>query len=167
MIYAMAHQATRKEVDTKMSADNTFSIVSSSVSETERCGFELARSLHGRSFVALYGDLGMGKTAFVRGMAKALCPDAAVQSPTYTVINEYKKGGRSVLVHVDAYRIRDDDDLYSTGFYDCAEYEDCVMAVEWCENIPFAVPRDAITVKIEPLGDTQRRITVEGSDISL
>lgn len=144
-----------------MSENNTLTVVSHSVSDTEHCGSELARSLHGQSFVALYGTLGMGKTAFVRGMASALCPTAAVQSPTYTVINEYKKDGRTVLVHVDAYRITNDDDLYSTGFYDCADYDNCVMAVEWCENIPFAVPENAITVKIEPLGESERKITVE------
>ena len=76
------------------------------------------------------------------------------------MINEYKKNGRTVMCHVDAYRITDDDDLYSTGFYDCADYEDCVMAIEWSENISFALPDNSIKIIIEKLGDSKRKITV-------
>jgi len=123
--------------------------ISESAEDTERLGKRLAVALGDQRFVAFYGTLGAGKTAFIRGMASVLCPAAPVQSPTYTIINEYKQDGRTVLVHVDAYRVNDDDDLYSTGFYDCMEYENCVCAVEWCEKIPFAVPEDAVRVTIE------------------
>lgn len=137
--------------------------ISSSCSDTEKIGERLARTMKDGGFVAFFGDLGAGKTAFVRGMGKVLCPEASVCSPTYSVINEYKRDGRTVLCHVDAYRINDDDDLYSTGFYDCADYPSCVMAVEWSEKIPFAVPSDAVRVTIERIGETERRITVDGA----
>lgn len=136
--------------------------ISSSCADTEKIGKKVAEVLKNGGFVAFYGDLGAGKTAFVRGMGQYLCPDAAVCSPTYSVINEYKKNGKTVLCHVDAYRINDDDDLYSTGFYDCADYPECVMAVEWSEKIPFAVPKDAVRVTIERMGESERRITVDG-----
>lgn len=131
--------------------------------ETEKIGQRLASVLNGRYAVCFYGDLGAGKTAFIRGMGKVICPDADVCSPTYSVINEYRKNGRTVMCHVDAYRITDDDDLYSTGFYDCLDYENCVTAIEWSENIPFAVPDDAVKVTIEKLGESKRRITVQNA----
>lgn len=164
-------------------------IYTESVSETEAIGAKFAKALGGRRFVAFYGTLGAGKTAFIRGMASALCPAAPVQSPTYTIINEYKNGTKTAMVHVDAYRVNDDDDLYSTGFYDCMEYENCVCAVEWSEKIPFAIPDDAVTVTIEycgveavetiPAGEEnseeyvsepttgKRRITIENLDAEL
>ncbi len=131
------------------------------VFETERIGKALAECLKNGGFVAFFGDLGAGKTAFVRGMGSVLCPDADVSSPTFAIINEYKNGKKTVLCHVDAYRIKDDDDLYSTGFYDCADYPDCVMAVEWSENIPFALPDGCVRVTIEKSGESARKITIE------
>ena len=134
-----------------------------SAEDTESIGKRLAETLHGGGFVAFYGDLGAGKTAFVRGMGQALCPDAEVCSPTYAIINEYRVGKKTVLCHVDAYRINDDDDLYSTGFYDICDYPNVVMAVEWCEKIPFAVPDDAVRVTVTKTGESSRRIEIEGS----
>ncbi len=146
-----------------ISMENRISFVTKSVQKTEKVGFNLAKSLKDGGFVAFFGDLGAGKTAFVRGMGQAICPECDVSSPTFAIINEYKVGRKTVLCHVDAYRIKDDDDLYSTGFYDCAEYPGCIMAVEWSENIPFALPDDAVRVTIEKLGDTERKITVENA----
>ena len=134
--------------------------ITESFIETENVGKRLASVLNGKHVVCFYGDLGAGKTAFTRGMGSILCPDADVCSPTYSVINEYKKNGKTVMCHVDAYRITDDDDLYSTGFYDCLDYENCVTAIEWSENIPFAIPDDAIKVTIEKLGENKRKITL-------
>lgn len=150
-----------------MELKKTFEFISSSPEETEVLGAKLALAVGKGAFVAFYGDLGAGKTAFVRGMGKAICPNAEVCSPTYSVINEYRDNGKTVLCHVDAYRISDDDDLYSTGFYDYLDRPDCTVAVEWCEKIPFAVPDDAVKVTIERIGDTERRITVEGSQIEI
>ncbi len=135
--------------------------------ETENIGERLASCMKDGGFVAFFGDLGAGKTAFVRGMGKVLCPDSNVSSPTFAIINEYKKGNKTVLCHVDAYRIKDDDDLYSTGFYDCADYEGCVMAVEWSENIPFALPDDCVRVTIEKIDEAKRRILVENAPSEL
>ncbi len=119
--------------------------LSNSTEQTEAIAAEFARSLHSDSFVALYGDLGAGKTAFVRGVAKVICPDQRVFSPTYTVVNEYG----TKLYHFDLYRISDDDDLYSTGFYDYIGNGICIC--EWCENIPHAIPDNAVCVKIEKI----------------
>ena len=134
-----------------------------SYKETEALGSALARAMSKGGFVAFFGDLGAGKTAFIRGMGAIVCPNAQVCSPTYSVINEYRQNGRTVMCHVDAYRITDDDDLYSTGFYDCADYEGCVMAVEWSENIPFAIPEDAVIVEILKKGENERQITVKNA----
>ena len=150
-----------------MELKKTVEFISSSAEDTEALGAKLALAVGKGAFVAFYGDLGAGKTAFVRGMGKALCPSAEVCSPTYSVINEYRNNGKTVLCHVDAYRISDDDDLYSTGFYDYFDYPDCPIAVEWCEKIPFAVPKDAVKVTIEGSGETERRITIEGSPIEI
>jgi tRNA threonylcarbamoyladenosine biosynthesis protein TsaE len=142
--------------------ENRIEFATSSFSETENVGKKLAACLGNGGFVAFYGDLGAGKTAFTRGLGEVLCPDAEVCSPTYAIINEYKKDGKTVMCHVDAYRVNDDD-LYSTGFYDCMDYENCVMAVEWCEKIPFAVPDDAIKVSIYKTGENARRIVIENA----
>jgi len=133
----------------------------SSYIETEKVGKMLASHMQSGGFVAFYGDLGAGKTAFIRGMGQQLCPEAEVCSPTYAIINEYKVDARTVMCHVDAYRINDDDDLYSTGFYDCCDYPGVIMAVEWCEKIPFAVPENAVKVTITKTGESQRRIVIE------
>lgn len=135
----------------------------SSYKETEELGSALARAMSKGGFVAFFGDLGAGKTAFIRGMGAIVCPNAQVCSPTYSVINEYRQNGKTVMCHVDAYRIKDDDDLYSTGFYDCADYPNCLMAVEWSENIPFAIPEDAVIVEILKNGETERHITVKNA----
>lgn len=141
--------------------------ITESFSETENVGERLASFLKGKYTVSFYGDLGAGKTAFIRGMGRVLCPSADVCSPTYSVINEYRENGKTVMCHVDAYRITDDDDLYSTGFYDCADYASCVMAIEWSENIPFAIPEDAIKITVEKLDENKRKITAENLPFEL
>ena len=130
--------------------------------ETEAVGRALCERLlaEGRrtAFVALFGDLGVGKTAFVRGFVSALLPDARVKSPTYTIVNEYR-GASIPVFHFDVYRIEGEDDLYSTGYYD---YLDAgYLLCEWSEKIPFALPGDCITVRIEKTdGADGRRITL-------
>ncbi len=120
-----------------------------SPSETENVGKNLAemiindRSLP--SFIALYGDLGVGKTAFVRGFASAVAPMVSVKSPTFTLVNEYK-GGKLPIFHFDMYRIEDEDSLYSIGFYDYLDRGICLT--EWTENIEFALPEEFIKVTI-------------------
>ncbi|MBO5716129.1 MAG: tRNA (adenosine(37)-N6)-threonylcarbamoyltransferase complex ATPase subunit type 1 TsaE [Clostridia bacterium] len=126
-------------------------IITNSPEETEAVGFELAKMLENDlslpSFVALYGDLGVGKTAFVRGFTKVFSPNALVRSPTFALVNEYPtKCGRRVF-HFDMYRITDEDDLYSIGYYDYLD-DGSVCLVEWSENIPYAIPDEHIRVEI-------------------
>lgn len=124
-------------------------IISNSVAETEAFGAEIGRRLtedkNTPAFIALYGDLGVGKTAFVRGLASVVAPNSAVRSPTFALVNEYKSG-KSSLFHFDMYRIEDEDELYSIGFYDYLDRGVCV--VEWSENIPYALPEHYIKVEI-------------------
>ena len=101
------------------------------------------------AFVAMYGDLGAGKTAFVRGAARAIAPDAYVQSPTYTVVNEYH-GKNGLLFHFDMYRIDDEDSLDSIGYWDYLERGGYCF-VEWSEKIPFALPERYLRVTITKL----------------
>ncbi|MBE6625274.1 MAG: tRNA (adenosine(37)-N6)-threonylcarbamoyltransferase complex ATPase subunit type 1 TsaE [Ruminococcaceae bacterium] len=134
--------------------------ISHSTSETEEIASNFAKQLEKSDFVALFGDLGVGKTAFVRGMASTICPGASVKSPTYTIVNEYRTPNGE-LFHFDVYRIEDDDDLYSMGFYDYLKKGTCVC--EWSENIPYAIPENAYRVTIErvPESTEHRRIIIE------
>ena len=116
-----------------------------SVTETEAVGAEIAASLHGGQVVALFGGMGMGKTAFVRGLAKGLNLDAEVSSPTFALVHDY--GGNPPLVHFDMYRISGWDDLDTTGFFDYLD-AGAILAVEWSENIENALPPDALRLRI-------------------
>ena len=128
-----------------------------SESETEQFGRDFAKGLKKGDFVAMYGDLGAGKTAFVRGMASYLVPNERVSSPTYAIVNEYI-GAENTLCHFDMYRITDEDDLYSVGFWD---YRDCIFAVEWAENIPYALPESYYKVTITKGDGDTRFIEIE------
>ncbi len=118
--------------------------------ETEQIGQQLAKQMtEDRQlppFVALYGDLGVGKTAFVRGFASLIAPESLVRSPTFALVNEYRSKPLS-LFHFDMYRIEDEDDLYSIGFYDYINRPGICM-VEWSENIPYALPSSYLRVEI-------------------
>ena len=115
-----------------------------------------------KAFIALQGEMGVGKTAFTAGFA-AHFNISAVRSPTYTVVNQYGKTPK--IFHFDMYRIQDEDDLYSIG-YDDYLLKDGYILVEWSENIPYAIPDDAIFVTIERMneGDDLRKITIEIPD---
>ncbi len=132
-------------------AELIFSTRTNDVAETEKLGAELANNIrlgnHLPFFVALYGDLGVGKTAFVRGFTSVIAPHAGVRSPTFALVNEYRASPLSVF-HFDMYRIADEDDLVSIGFYDYLDRRG-ICLVEWSENIPYALPDDYIRVTIE------------------
>ena len=117
---------------------------------TEKIGAELAGEILANAalprFVALFGDLGVGKTAFVRGFTSAIAPQARVKSPTFALVNEYRGHTLSVF-HFDMYRIEDEDELYSIGFYDYADRRG-VCLTEWSENIEYALPEHYIRVEI-------------------
>lgn len=141
-------------------------VCSLSPEETERAGEELARLVRDGEnippFIALYGDLGVGKTAFVRGFARVFSPKALVRSPTFALVNEYPSDTRR-LFHFDMYRISDEDDLYSTGYYDYLD-EGSVCLVEWSENIPYALPERYLRVTItknDTENENSRKILVE------
>lgn len=127
-------------------------MITNSPEETEQVGFELARLLENDttlpSFIALYGDLGVGKTAFVRGFTRVFSPAALVRSPTFALVNEYPTRGGRRIFHFDMYRITDEDDLYSIGYYDYLD-DGSICLVEWSENIPYAIPDSHIRVDIE------------------
>lgn len=134
--------------------------ISESISDTEKIAAEIAEKLKGGGFLALYGEMGAGKTAFVRGLVKALCPECLplVHSPTFAIVNEYI--GRNVRIyHFDLYRLRDEDDLLSTGFYDYIEGGG-ITVTEWSENFEAAIPPEAIKLKIERTGENERRFTL-------
>lgn len=126
-------------------------------SETRDAGRRLAATLPPGATIALVGDLGAGKTVFVRGLAEGLglAPDD-VSSPTFTLIQEYRGAGRT-LHHADLYRIssREADDL---GLEELTA-EGAIVAIEWAEKLPRDVP-GATTIQIEDLGGTERRITI-------
>ena len=111
-----------------------------------------------RAFVAVYGDLGAGKTVFTRGFVSVLSPGSRVKSPTYTIVNEYLKGEVPVY-HFDFYRIEDTDELYGIGFEDYVEDGICIG--EWCEKLGDEVPVGAIRVTIEKNGESSRTIIIE------
>ena len=125
--------------------------ITHSPEETEAVGFELAKELDSNlarpSFIALYGDLGVGKTAFVRGFTKVFSPSALVRSPTFALVNEYPTKNARRVFHFDMYRITDEDDLYSIGYYDYLD-DGSICLVEWSENIPYAIPNEHIRVEI-------------------
>ena len=137
----------------------------SSDKETEAVARDLAKRLEaggdGRRYIALFGEMGVGKTAFVRGFASHF-GITSVKSPTYTVVNEYV--GRKNIFHFDMYRIESDDDLYSIGFDEYLE-RDGYSVFEWSENIEELLPDDAIRVTIRKTdNDTNERI-IEIGDI--
>ena len=136
--------------------------------ETEALGEKLAKLLRPGTVLAYLGDLGAGKTAFTRGLARGLGCRETVASPTYTIVNEYL-GGRLPLFHFDMYRLTSSDDLWDIGWEDYLDRQG-VCAVEWSENVPEAMA-GALTVRIEKLGDSVRRITIDGgaeyADLSL
>ena len=135
--------------------------VTNSPAETEALGQRLAERLQPGDVIAYTGDLGAGKTAFTRGLARGLGITERITSPTFTIVNEYQ-GGRLPLFHFDMYRLGSSDELYEIGWEDYLA-RGGVCAVEWSEIMADALEEDCIRVDIRQ-GDTenQRKITVEG-----
>lgn len=135
--------------------------ITNSPAETETVGQALAACLAPGTVLAYRGDLGAGKTAFTRGLARGLGATDLVTSPTYTIVNEYLSG-RLPLFHFDMYRLGSADELFDIGWEDYLE-RGGVCAVEWSENVAEAL-EDPVVVLIEKLGEDTRRITVTGGD---
>ncbi|MBQ7768853.1 MAG: tRNA (adenosine(37)-N6)-threonylcarbamoyltransferase complex ATPase subunit type 1 TsaE [Oscillospiraceae bacterium] len=138
-------------------------IITHSAEQTEAVGQALAKILTPGAVIAYRGDLGAGKTAFTRGLARGLGSTEQVTSPTYTIVNEYLSG-RCPLFHFDMYRLRSADELFDIGWDDYLD-RGGVCAVEWSENVIDAL-EDPIVVNIEKLGEDTRRITVTGGNTS-
>ena len=132
-----------------------------SPAETEAIGAALGKILPAGTVIAYRGDLGAGKTAFTRGLARGLGYAEPVTSPTYTIVNEYL-GGRLPLFHFDMYRLASSDDLWDIGWEDYLD-RNGVCAVEWSENVEDAL-ENAILVTIHKTGETSRRIEIEGGE---
>ena len=135
--------------------------ITNSPEETEKIGAALGNVLKPGTVLAYRGDLGAGKTAFTRGLARGLGYTEPVTSPTYTIVNEYL-GGRLPLFHFDMYRLASSDDLWDIGWEDYLE-RGGVCAVEWSENVDDAM-ENAIWVTIHKTGETSRRIEIEGGE---
>ena len=135
--------------------------ITHSPEDTEKLGAALAQRLKPGTIIAYTGDLGAGKTAFTRGLAKGLGYTQPVTSPTYTIVNEYL-GGRLPLFHFDMYRLASSDDLWDIGWEDYLE-RGGVCAVEWSENVADAM-ENAIRISIAKLSDDTREITIEGGN---
>ena len=137
--------------------------ITNSPEETEKIGAAVGRIIPAGTVLAYWGDLGAGKTAFTRGLARGLGFKEAVTSPTYTIVNEYL-GGRLPLFHFDMYRLSSADDLFDIGWEDYLS-RGGVCAVEWSENVMDALPEDTVWVRIAREGDTGRSITIEGVEL--
>lgn len=131
---------------------------SESVMMTEEYGKKLAAELQSGTVLALFGGMGMGKTALVRGIAAGLGLSAEVSSPTFALVHDY--GGRPPLIHFDMYRVSGWEDLYSTGFFDYLD-AGAILVVEWSENIVSALPDDAIRLRFTRIDENTRWIERE------
>ena len=136
-------------------------ILTNTPEETEKVGEELASKLRGGDVIAMHGDLGAGKTAFVRGLARGLGIKTRVTSPTFTIVNEYP--GKIPLFHFDMYRLSDPDELYEIGWEDYLD-RGGICACEWSEVAPEAFPDYTINLWIKKTGDDSREITIDLGD---
>ena len=135
--------------------------ISKSPEETEEIGYEVGRRLEAGSVVALYGELGAGKTTMVKGIARAFgTPGRDVTSASFTIIAEYKS--EPPFFHIDLYRMEHAEDIDNTGIWDCVS-RDSVAVIEWAEKLgPDAA--DFIKVTLKDMGDDRREIRIEGMD---
>lgn len=135
-----------------------------SAAETEKIGCLLGKTLPDGSVIAMFGELGAGKTAFTRGLAAGMGINCDVSSPTFALVNEYR-GTERTLYHFDMYRISGWDDLYSTGYFDYLEAGGCLI-IEWSENIEAVLPQDCIRVTISKTENSNERIIeITGAEI--
>lgn len=138
-------------------------ITTVSPAETEALGERIASKLRGGEVLALFGGMGMGKTAFTRGLARSLGIGDGVSSPTFALVHEYH--GRLPVYHFDMFRVTGWDDLYSTGFFDYLE-SGGVLVIEWSENIEAALPEDAVRIEIRQGTDENERVfQIEGMEV--
>lgn len=136
-------------------------IVSNSCEKTEKIGENLAKKLSGTETIALFGELGAGKTAFTRGLCRGLDVKNNVCSPTFAILNEYI--GKYKIFHFDMYRVKSEEDLYSTCYFDYLE--NGILIIEWSENIENFLPENMIKLTIKyGKTDNERVLSFEGAD---
>ena len=135
--------------------------ITNSPAQTEAVGAALGKILKPGTVIAYRGDLGAGKTAFTRGLARGLGSSEMVTSPTYTIVNEYLSG-RMPLFHFDMYRLASSDDLWDIGWEDYLD-RGGVCAVEWSENVADAM-EGAVRICIEKVSEDVRKITITGGE---
>lgn len=140
---------------------DSFSVETRSPEETLQLGERIGRSISSGLVIALIGPLGAGKTQWVKGLARGMgeADSRKVTSPTFTLVQEYR--GRLTLYHIDAYRLKSAAELAALGFDEMITGES-VVVVEWADRAASLIPRDALTIRIEPTGDTSRRFHFSG-----
>jgi len=151
-------------------------IISHNPEETMNVAVELAKKLKGGEVLALYGDLGSGKTTFTKGLAEALKVEETITSPTFVILKIYDiilrpklhfqgvSGGVRKLVHIDAYRVETLEDIKSVGIEDYLNREDVVMVIEWPEKIQEILPEDVIKISFKNIDGKVREISIDGQN---
>ncbi len=148
---------SRRKVITNL--DRPFSLRTNSADETIEVGQEMGRLLRKGDIVALYGELGSGKTTLVKGLAKGLgvVDDRTITSPTFVIINLYK--GRLPVYHIDLYRLKNIDNIYEIG-YEEYFYGDGVTVIEWAEKAEPLIAKKSIRVRLKTIDPTTREINI-------
>ena len=139
--------------------------VSHNPEETEKIAYNFAQTLNGGEVITLDGDLGAGKTAFVRGLARGLGISDRISSPTFTIVNEYRNGDIP-LFHFDVYRISYEDEMYDIGWDDYVA-RGAVIVVEWASNVPGIFDADTIRIEISKdiaISEDYRTIEIKGKE---
>ncbi len=137
-----------------------FKTLTNSLEETEDVALNFGRFVKPFSLIALFGEMGAGKTAFTRGFASWFGLEQEVFSPTFSIVNEYLYSEEKKIVHCDMYRIKTEQDLYTTGFLDYLKDENAIVLVEWSENILNFLPEQFYRVEIKVLNETKREIKI-------
>lgn len=161
-----------KELDFTIFSWYNIGMVTRSFEETYDYGFQFAKKLHGGEVIGLIGDLGSGKTSFVKGLAEGLGVNESVTSPTFVILKEYNilrpnphlRGvGKKVrsFIHVDAYRVEDIEDIKSVGIEDYLGRDDVIVAIEWAEKVMEILPKDTISINFRYLSEKERRISIK------
>ena len=131
-----------------------FAITTKSAEDTQNTGMEIAKHLHEKSVLALYGDLGSGKTQLVKGICKGLNVTQTVNSPTFIIVNEYNSARLPVIYHFDLYRMKTQDEVIEMGFKDYLNNGSLVL-IEWPEHVEDILPQDTIKVHLAHTGEDE------------
>lgn len=136
-------------------------MITNSFEETQKAGFDFAKTLKGGDVVCLHGDLGGGKTTFVQGLAKGLGIEKKIISPTFIIMRSYELGSKN-FYHVDLYRVENERDIEGLGLLDLMENEDAIVVIEWAEKIEDNLPEKRKDIFFEYLDEDKREILIKG-----